>query len=229
PPAVKQRSAKPEHDVESDSDSPETATQQSTAEDQVDSLFVKNNSKVRTRSPSSELERKLQRKRALKKKGAAFPKIDDGLDLALAQIADPEGDDFDTLTRMETDADYRIQKDPFVRRDSGLGEYPNLQRRESQDSPPDNLNGGGGWRTPVRRQSKVTLNDNLFTLVFCMRDSLREEVVAAVENTTLRDAIEPVLLQKGLDVNSVHVFIANSRTPLPMSCDSLRLGGTTLE
>ncbi|KAL8582553.1 hypothetical protein ACOMHN_043732 [Nucella lapillus] len=87
-------------------------------------------------------------------------------------------------------------------------------------------------RTPVRRQSRVALQDNYFTAKLCGWETMegdRTEVVAAASNTTLRYALEPLLERRGIDINGVNVFIEKSHTPLPLSSDVTFLAGNTLE
>ncbi|KAK3787342.1 hypothetical protein RRG08_025294, partial [Elysia crispata] len=216
-----------EEEEDGDSDS-EDSTSQHITEDQVDGLFVKHNPKIRNKSPS-DLERKLKRKKALKKKGSK----NGSLEAALAQIADPEGtgvmegDGYDSSSAQE-------------RRDSGLGDFTSGVLAPELDSPGADASNSttvgansASHRVPVRRQSRIAINASHFTLKFGGGDGQREdlEVVSAVHNrpTTLREAIESVLESRNLDINNVNVFIEKSRTPLPINSDTVFLAGNTLE
>ncbi|GFN96429.1 hypothetical protein PoB_002293500 [Plakobranchus ocellatus] len=212
-----------EEDGESDS---EDSSSQYITEDQVDGLFVKHNPKIRNKSPS-DLERKLKRKKALKKKISHGSKSE-SLEAALAQIADPEG----TGCMDAEDSEPNTSQE---RRDSSVGDSaPRSATIELENSSVDSgdaANGAGPQRLPVRRQSRVAVNSSHFTVKFGGGDGQREdlEVVAAVHNTTLREAIESVLESRNLDINSVNIFIEKSRTPLPINSDTVFLVGNTLE
>ncbi|GFS12672.1 pleckstrin domain-containing family G member [Elysia marginata] len=216
-----------QEEEDGDSDSEDSSSQHIT-EDQVDGLFVKHNPKIRNKSPS-DLERKLKRKKALKKKGSK----NGSLEAALAQIADPEGTGLMDVEGYDSSS---VQE----RRDSGLGDFTSGVLAPDLDSPgadPGSSATSGGsaanQRVPVRRQSRIAINSSHFTLKFGGGDGQREdlEVVAAVHNrpTTLREAIESVLESRNLDINNVNVFIEKSRTPLPINSDTVFLAGNTLE
>nr|KAG5700214.1 hypothetical protein BaRGS_011057 [Batillaria attramentaria] len=204
-------------------------------EDVVDGrqLFVKKPSKDyrRNRSPS-EVERKLKRKKAVKKK--SFSKNDSqtyGLEAALAQIACPEGPDLMANLTAETEGEGSRESSDLARKDS-TSEPSLVSQQESIESSPHDPGLPPHPRTPIRRQSRVALQDNYFTIKVCgSGDSDHEdlEVVAAVSNTSLRDALEPILERRGIDINTVNAFIEKSNTPLPLSSDTSFLAGNTLE
>ncbi|XP_012944341.1 pleckstrin homology domain-containing family G member 5 [Aplysia californica] len=200
-------------------------------DDQTDGLFVKHNSKIRNKSPS-DLERKLKRKKALKKK-ISNSKNQEALEAALAQIADPEGSETAQGHRMEVEgsAEARTAGDMSARRDSGLGEAGTGVSEDAGDGDSPQTPGGGVGRVPVRRQSRVALIDGHFTVKFGSADGQREdlEVVAANPGATLREALHPVLDRRRIDMGQINVFIEKSRTPLPLESPTVFLVGNTVE
>ena len=43
-----------------------------------------------------------------------------------------------------------------------------------------------------------------------------------------REAIQPILERRGLDLTEFNVFVEASNTPLPLNCETFLLGGTTM-
>ena len=69
-----------------------------------------------------------------------------------------------------------------------------------------------------------------FTAVFDISGSEWEDLVPAVRGTCLREAISGVCERRGVDVESIEVFLDNNKTPLPLlTSETSWLGGRTLK
>ncbi|XP_067658142.1 pleckstrin homology domain-containing family G member 5-like isoform X3 [Haliotis asinina] len=178
-------------------------------EDTVDGIYIKNSEKgKRSRSPS-DIERRLKRKKAVKKKSIVknegFIRHSQSLDSGLNMANSP---DHDSDSR---DASEGLKEDVVLEDVTG---DPGL--------PPSG-------RVPLRQQSRLPSVDDYFTLRFADNiDGEDVEVVAAVKNITLQETLHPILERRNLDCSKVDVFVADSKTPLPINCDTFNLAGSTL-
>lgn len=69
-----------------------------------------------------------------------------------------------------------------------------------------------------------------FTAVFDICGEEWEDLVPAVRGTCLREAISGVCDRRGVDVDSIDVFLDNNKTPLPLlTSETSWLGGRTLK
>lgn len=67
------------------------------------------------------------------------------------------------------------------------------------------------------------------TLVFELLTFSRLALFSVFELLTFyRMALISILERRGLDMNSINVFVEASKTPLPLDCESFLLGGNTL-
>ncbi|XP_048250123.1 pleckstrin homology domain-containing family G member 5-like isoform X2 [Haliotis rufescens] len=178
-------------------------------EDTVDGIYIKNTEKAkRSRSPS-DIERRLKRKKAVKKKSIVkndgFIRHSQSLDSGLNMANSPEHDS------ESRDASEGLKEDGVLEDING---DPGL--------PPSG-------RVPLRQQSRLPSVDDYFTLRFADNiDGEDVEVVAAVKNVTLQETLHPILERRNLDCSKVDVFVADSKTPLPINCDTFNLAGSTL-
>jgi len=44
----------------------------------------------------------------------------------------------------------------------------------------------------------------------------------------LRESVLPILERRGLGIDCINVFVEASKTPLPLTCETFLLGGTTM-
>ncbi|OWF37173.1 Pleckstrin homology domain-containing family G member 5 [Mizuhopecten yessoensis] len=78
-----------------------------------------------------------------------------------------------------------------------------------------------------RRHTDSVVNEEYFTVTFGKKNK-DMEIVAAIKGISLRLALTPILERRGRDINGINVFVAASKTPLPLDCESFLLGGNTL-
>ena len=89
--------------------------------------------------------------------------------------------------------------------------------------------------TTRRRRRKLSSagkvsGTEFFTAVFDICGSEWEDLVPAVRGTCLREAISGVCDRRGVDVDSIDVFLDNNKTPLPLlTSETSWLGGRTLK
>ncbi|KAK7487683.1 hypothetical protein BaRGS_00021102, partial [Batillaria attramentaria] len=160
-------------------------------EDVVDGrqLFVKKPSKDyrRNRSPS-EVERKLKRKKAVKKK--SFSKNDSqtyGLEAALAQIACPEGPDLMANLTAETEGEGSRESSDLARKDS-TSEPSLVSQQESIESSPHDPGLPPHPRTPIRRQSRL--------LKFDCHSGVRTPLLKSEDWSGIRDIVDSGLARQ---------------------------------
>ncbi|CAG5119282.1 unnamed protein product, partial [Candidula unifasciata] len=119
------------------------------------------------------------------------------------------------------------QKSATLERNSSLDESSTFLMGYRQDSTEAITPG----QTPAVTRTKAVTSGSYFTLRFSDSAGKEDEcvVVAAAKNKSLREALEPVLQARNMDVTFINVFIEKSQTPLPMSCDTVFLAGNLLE
>ncbi|KAL4220833.1 Pleckstrin y domain containing [Mactra antiquata] len=80
-----------------------------------------------------------------------------------------------------------------------------------------------------RRHTTGTINHETFTVKIIKKEGDDDiEIVAAEKNISLREAVQPILERRGMDLDNINVFVEASNTPLPLNCETFLLGGTNM-
>ncbi|XP_064598754.1 uncharacterized protein LOC135465444 [Liolophura sinensis] len=114
--------------------------------------------------------------------------------------------------------------------------YPQTNQTTSRNSAEldayEGSNSSAKSISQLRRHSmyQVNINDELISVHIPMEEGKQPEmeIVAAIRNSTLRDAIFPLLERRRVDPATVSVFLDSSHTPLPWNCEIFLLGGKNL-
>ncbi|XP_021339321.1 pleckstrin homology domain-containing family G member 5-like isoform X2 [Mizuhopecten yessoensis] len=169
--------------------------------DTVDGIYMK---KQEFGTLPTAAEMKLKRKKAMKLKRRH---TDDGQHVSTASVDSDESEDSDQgQGQCQDNNDIKIKH----------------SRRKSEE-----LQTGSQVTFNRQTSSKSVVNEEYFTVTFGKKNK-DMEIVAAIKGISLRLALTPILERRGRDINGINVFVAASKTPLPLDCESFLLGGNTL-
>lgn len=113
-----------------------------------------------------------------------------------------------------------------------LGVGINDDMDSSSETENDQLDVPNSTRRRRRKLSSAgkVSGTEFFTAVFDVGGDEWEDLVPAVRGTCLREAISTVCERRGVDVESINVFLDNNKTPLPLlTSETSWLGGRTLK
>ena len=113
-----------------------------------------------------------------------------------------------------------------------LGVGINDDMDSSSETENDQLEVPNSTRRRRRKLSSAgkVSGTEFFTAVFDVGGDEWEDLVPAVRGTCLREAISTVCERRGVDVESINVFLDNNKTPLPLlTSETSWLGGRTLK
>jgi len=113
-----------------------------------------------------------------------------------------------------------------------LGVGINDDMDSSSETENDQLEVPNSTRRRRRKLSSAgkVSGTEFFTAVFDVGGDEWEDLVPAVRGTCLREAISAVCERRGVDVESINVFLDNNKTPLPLlTSETSWLGGRTLK
>ena len=113
-----------------------------------------------------------------------------------------------------------------------IGVTANDDMESSSDADIDMLDVPNSARRRRRKLSSAgkVSGTEFFTAVFEVWGEEWEDLVPAVRGTCLREAISSVCERRGVDIDSIDVFLDNNKTPLPLlTSETSWLGGRTLK
>ena len=113
-----------------------------------------------------------------------------------------------------------------------IGVTANDDMESSSDADIDMLDVPNSARRRRRKLSSAgkVSGTEFFTAVFEVWGEEWEDLVPAVRGTCLREAISGVCERRGVDIDSIDVFLDNNKTPLPLlTSETSWLGGRTLK
>ena len=113
-----------------------------------------------------------------------------------------------------------------------IGVTPNDDMESSSETDNDMLDVPNSARRRRRKLSSAgkVSGTEFFTAVFEVCGDEWEDLVPAVRGTCLREAISGVCDRRGVDIDSIDVFLDNNKTPLPLlTSETSWLGGRTLK
>ena len=113
-----------------------------------------------------------------------------------------------------------------------IGVTANDDMESSSETDNDMLDVPNSARRRRRKLSSAgkVSGTEFFTAVFEVWGDEWEDLVPAVRGTCLREAISSVCERRGVDIDSIDVFLDNNKTPLPLlTSETSWLGGRTLK
>ena len=113
-----------------------------------------------------------------------------------------------------------------------IGVTANDDMESSSDADIDMLDVPNSARRRRRKLSSAgkVSGTEFFTAVFEVWGDEWEDLVPAVRGTCLREAISGVCERRGVDIDSIDVFLDNNKTPHPLlTSETSWLGGRTLK
>ena len=113
-----------------------------------------------------------------------------------------------------------------------IGVSANDDMESSSETDNDMLDVPNSARRRRRKLSSAgkVSGSEFFTAVFEVWGDEWEDLVPAVRGTCLREAISGVCERRGVDIDSIDVFLAKNKTPLPLlTSETSWLGGRTLK
>lgn len=113
-----------------------------------------------------------------------------------------------------------------------IGVSANDDMESSSETDNDMLDVPNSARRRRRKLSSAgkVSGSEFFTAVFEVWGDEWEDLVPAVRGTCLREAISGVCERRGVDIDSIDVFLDNNKTPLPLlTSETSWLGGRTLK
>ncbi|XP_041377532.1 pleckstrin homology domain-containing family G member 5-like isoform X2 [Gigantopelta aegis] len=127
------------------------------------------------------------------------------------------------------------KNDSFLNQSSNLGVVMANSTGDANECAKDEniiVNGDPGLPPAgnrVLRSGSKSLSD-CFTLKFESNNNAMQdiEIVTAIQGINLREILIPMLERRGLDIITVDAFVEQSKTPLPLNCDTFRLAGSTV-